>query len=91
MKTLISILFVVIAAPLFADDYERNVKTWEKFLSKNRWGNSQDFWLEKNTSMGWEKVILVMGYFDDWQGCKDIKIALNNAYPIAEYRCIPAN
>ena len=56
MKTIISILFVVIAAPVFADNYERNLETWEKFLLKNKWGSSQDFWLEKNTTMGWEKV-----------------------------------
>ena len=68
-----------------------NQEAWEDFVSQNVWGNSEDYWLEKNTAEGWEKVTLVMGHWNDWEGCEDVKAALHTKYPRAQYRCIPAN
>ena len=75
----------------YADVYQKNLNIWHDFTSKNQWGNSEDYWLEKNTSEGWEKVALVMGYWNDLEGCEDIKATLETKYPRAQYRCIPAN
>lgn len=91
MRMLIPIILTMLVTPLFADDYEDNLKRWESFVMSNPWGSSSDFWLEKKTSYGWEKVILVFGYADDYDACDDLKTALEAKYSAALYRCLPAN
>ena len=92
MQSFLICLFLVLQ-PLtaHADTYQKNLKSWADFVAQNKWGNSEDYWLEKNTAYGWEKVILVMGYSSDSEGCEDIKATLQAKYPLAEYRCIKAN
>jgi len=61
----------------------------EKFIYNNPVGN-QDFWLQMQTSLGWENVTLVVGYYDDYDGCMDLVLALSE-YSTRRYRCMPAN
>ena len=91
MRMFIPLVLTMLVTPLFADDYEDNLKRWESFVMSNSWGSSSDFWLEKKTSYGWEKVILVFGYADDYDACDDLKTALEAKYSAALYRCMPAN
>ena len=81
----------MLATPLFADNYDDNLKRWESFVMNNPWGSSSDFWLEKKTSYGWEKVLLVFGYADDYDACDDVKSTLEVKYSAAQFRCMPAN
>jgi hypothetical protein len=74
-----------------ANKYQKNLQVWNDFVSQNKWGNSEDYWLETSTADGWEKIALVMGYWNDWEGCEDIKVFWQTKYPAAKYRCIPAN
>lgn len=60
MSMITAIILSLVVTPLFADEYEDNLKQWERFIDSNQWGSSSDFWLEKKTSYGWEKVILVL-------------------------------
>ena len=74
-----------------ANKHVNNLQVWKDFVSENKWGNSEDYWLETYTAYGWEKVALVIGYWNDWEGCEEIKIFWQQKYPAAQYRCIPAN
>ena len=91
MRMIIAIILTIVMNPLFADEYEDNLKRWERFVQSNQWGNSSDFWLEKKTLAGWEKVLLVFGYWDDYDACDDVKSTLEVKYGAAQFRCIPAN
>ena len=91
MSMITAIILSLVVTPLFADEYEDNLKQWERFIDSNQWGSSSDFWLEKKTTYGWEKVILVFGYADDYDACNDVKTALEVKYSAAKYRCMPAN
>ena len=90
MRMITAIILSIFMTPLFADEYEGNLRRWERFIDSNQWGSSSDFWLEKKTSYGWEKVILVFGYADDYDACDDVKTALEAKYSAARYRCMPA-
>ena len=91
MRMIIPLVLSMLVTPLFADNYEDNLKRWEHFIESNQWGNSSDFWLEKKTSFGWEKVILIFGYWDDYDACDDVKRTLEVKYSAAQFRCVPAN
>ena len=91
MRMFIPLVLSMLVTPLFADNYEDNLKRWEQFVDRNQWGNSSDFWLEKKTSFGWEKVILIFGYGDDYDACDDVKRTLEVKYSAAQFRCVPAN
>lgn len=67
-------------------------KVLETTAQWNRIGKSQDQWLEKKSAFGpWDKVALIFGYADDYEGCVDVIEALVQKYPAAHYRCVPAN
>lgn len=101
MKKKLAILLVIISNQVSAQtwtvqgnesEYTANLIAWEKFINANKWGTSEDYWLEKRTPWGWEKVGVIMGYGDDWLGCEDIKSTLQKKYMgRAEYRCLPTN
>ena len=61
-------------------------------IKLNQVGNSTDLWLEKSSSFGgWDRVALVFGYWDDYEGCTEIVEELTRRNPLARYRCTPAN
>ena len=72
--------------------YERQIKTLEAVIRWIQVGNSNDYWLEMKNALGqWERVALVFGYWDDYEGCKDIIRLLGKENYAREYRCVPAN
>ena len=62
------------------------------FVKKNAVGN-QDFWLQMETSYGWENVALVIGYYDDYEACTELIAGLEATqfFNKRNYRCYPAN
>jgi hypothetical protein len=53
------------------------------------WSDKPAAWLEVGNFMGeWERVALIYGYWDDFEGCTDIANALAARYT-REYRCVP--
>jgi hypothetical protein len=76
---------------VYSDEYMVNLQVWKDFVSQNKWGSSEDYWLETLTPWGWEKVAVVMGYWNDWEACEEMKAFWQNTYAGADYRCIPAN
>lgn len=81
-----------VAAQDFQKDlYENNLLRWDNFVSQNKWGGSEDYWLEMETAWGWERVALVMGYWNDIEACWEMKGLWEAKYAGANYRCVPAN
>lgn len=93
MKKLLAVLAVSLALPNIglAASYDESVEAWEGFVFYNKFGDAQDYWLEKNTSVGWAKLLIVMGYGSDMRSCNIIKSLLEAKYTAAQYRCKPAN
>lgn len=91
--TLTIALLMMLSTQAMADQYEKNETKWGNFISKNKWGGSQDYYLQIFTSLNeWETVAVVMGYLDDWTSCKEIISGLQETgFMDKEYRCIPAN
>ena len=89
-------LTVALASSAWSDEhltgeYAAQVRLLENLMKKNTVGSSKDFWLEKDTAWGWEKVALIFGYGDDYDGCFDIKQTLETKWAGAVYRCVKAN
>lgn len=74
-----------------ADPYGYTKSLWEKFIFENRIGNAEDYFLQKKSTTGWENVIVIMGYQNDWDACEDIRNLFMSKNSLSNYRCIPAN
>lgn len=74
-----------------ADPYGYTKSLWENFILKNRIGNAEDYFLQKKSANGWENVIVIMGYQNDWDACEDIKNLFMSKNRLSSYRCVPAN
>ena len=83
--------FLALGGASYGATYQDEMTRWESFVEANKFGVSQDFWLEKDTPWGWERVALIMGYGDDYEACNDIKETLEAKYWRGLYRCMPAN
>ncbi len=52
----------------------------------------ENVYLEKLNMFGeWERTAVMFGYYDNYEGCEEIKNAVISKYPNINYRCIPAN
>jgi hypothetical protein len=55
-------------------------------------GNSEKVYLEKNNMFGeWERVGILFGFYDNYEGCNEINKALTEKYPGNIYRCTSNN
>ncbi len=73
------------------DETVDGLQKFERYVERNRIGRGANYWLEMHNYFGeWEKVALVMGYFDDEEGCTDIAAILHDRYDRI-YRCVEAN
>ena len=93
MRKLLAVLALAVAMPMMglADSYSNTLRDWENFIYNNKLGSSPDYWLEKNTHVGWTKVVLIMGYGSDKRSCEIIAGLLREKYTAAQYRCESAN
>lgn len=72
--------------------YDKRVDAIADEAAKGPIGLSADYWFEKHNSYGeWERVALIFGYGDDYDGCTSIATAYKASFPADEYRCSPAN
>jgi len=52
----------------------------------------ENVYLEKYNMFGeWERTAIMFGFYNNYEGCEEIKNALFLNYPNLEYRCVPAN
>lgn len=48
--------------------------------------------LEKYNMFGeWERTSVMFGFYDNYEGCEEIKSALLKKFPDSQYRCLPNN
>ena len=48
--------------------------------------------LEKYNMFGeWERTSVMFGFYDNYEGCEEIKAALLKKFPDSQYRCLPNN
>ena len=93
MKKLIIILSALLYAnQTSASDIGTQMNNLSNFVKKNVVGN-QDFWLQMETSYGWENVALVVGYYDDYDACTELIAGLEATqfFNKRNYRCYAAN
>ena len=92
LKHLIIILTFLMTLPITPAlaDSDDDLAKWESFISRNPYGD-EDVYLQMNTSYGWSTVAVIMGYWDDWVACNEIKQGLKLTGNLRDYRCVPAN
>ncbi|MEX2166441.1 MAG: hypothetical protein WD852_05395 [Methyloceanibacter sp.] len=91
-KQILPVMAALVTLSGCGEAYDRQIKTLETVIQWIQVGNSNDYWLEmKNALNQWERVALVFGYWDDYEGCKDIIRLLGEENYAREYRCVPAN
>lgn len=74
---------------------QRSVPSLEHFVKERPIGTGADYWLEmQSMDGGWERVMLVFGYYDS-EGtpteCENALRGLKEVNFAKEYRCTPAN
>jgi hypothetical protein len=53
---------------------------------------SEMVYLEKYNMFGeWERTSVMFGFYDNYEGCEEIKSALLKKFPDSQYRCLPNN
>ena len=87
LKHLIIILTFLMTLPITPAlaDSDDDLAKWERFISFNPYGD-EDAYLQMNTSYGWSTVAVIMGYWDDWVACNEIKQGLKLAGNLRDYR-----
>jgi hypothetical protein len=96
MRGLKKVAALVISAAsimLAGCDYETDLNILQTFITWNQIGYSADQWLEQYapSRSEWDKLALVFGYGDDYEGCIDLLNGMAQRFPRARYRCVPAN
>jgi hypothetical protein len=87
-------MLVVVAVSmtlLGCDDAENSAL--ETTVKGHKIGMSVDQWLEQYSreSHQWDRTALVFGFDDDYVGCEAMADLLVQRFPLALYRCAPAN
>ena len=88
--TILSVFLMMMSAAFVLADTDDDLEKWESFISRNPYGD-EDVYLQMNTSYGWSTVAVIMGYWDDWVACNEIKQGLKLVGNLRDYRCVPAN
>jgi len=92
LKKLAVLSVIAISMVLSACD-DADHKMLEFTAKWNRVGRSADHWLEQYSRSGdaWDRIALVFGFSDDYDGCTELADGLAQRFPQARYRCVPAN
>jgi hypothetical protein len=66
------------------------IKEFVSDLPRNDWGGAL-YWLEMRSVVGWEKMILVVGYASNGPVCERLATVAHLDAPAREFRCSAAN
>ena len=87
----VALAFLMMMPVTFAlSDTDDDLAKLDRFVKQNPVG-TEDVYLQMNTSYGWTTVAVVVGYWDDWVACNELKQGLNFTGNPRDYRCVPAN
>jgi len=87
---LISFTVLMMSATFALADTDDDLLKLDRFLKQNPIG-TEDVYLQMNTTYGWTTVAIVVGYWDDWVACNELKQGLKLTGNPRDYRCVPAN
>lgn len=59
-------------------------------LPRTEWGGAM-YWLEMKSVIGWEKMMLVVGYASNGPVCERLAVVARADAPDREFRCSTAN
>ena len=87
---IISFTVLMMSATFALADTDDDLEKLDRFLKQNPVG-TEDVYLQMNTTYGWTTVAIVVGYWDDWVACNELKQGLKLTGNLRDYRCVPAN
>lgn len=91
-KVVLAMVVVMMTLAACGETYDRQMSALETAVRWIKVGHSNDYWMEMKNAMGeWERLALVFGYWNDYEGCQDIIEVLGKKNYAREYRCVPAN
>lgn len=93
MKISSSLLFTLLLATVLGcskPDPQLELEKAVKNLPRNSIG-SPAYWYEMNGLTGWEKVILVFGYAENFDVCQYMVNIGKKDSPERDFKCTPAN
>ena len=82
------------AQPAFAEsDYDKKLDKIERAVTNLPRGSIgiPVQWFEMETIIGWEKMMLILGYANNMLACERILILAREESPSRRFRCSPAN
>lgn len=88
--TLLCVLLLTTALGCSKPDPQLELEKAVKNLPRNSIG-SPAFWFEMNGLTGWEKVILIFGYADNFEVCEYMVKLGKKDSPERAFKCTPAN
>ena len=84
---LLSLFFSFSFASVSADEIDLKNNELYKAVEKTKHADDA-YWLEMESDFGWERMILVFGYYFDDEVCKNTAELYNREYG-RNYRCMP--
>ena len=87
-----AIIFCYLVLTAFPS-YSADIDDLERLVGKMPRGTLDIpiYWFEMRTSVGWEKMMLVLGYADNRSICDYLKSIAYKSDPQREFRCSAAN
>lgn len=66
------------------------IATFANELPRTEWGGAM-YWLEMKSAIGWEKMMLLVGYASNGPVCERLAVVARSDAPDREFRCSSAN
>jgi hypothetical protein len=76
--------------PANAQTNSERIETFANELPRNDWGGAM-YWVEMESAIGWEKMMLVVGYASNGPVCERLAAIARIDSPDREFRCSTAN
>lgn len=92
MRKIITATFVVLgmATSAPAETNGEKIEAFVNGLPRNEWGGAM-YWLEMKSIIGWENMMLVLGYASNGPVCERLAAVARIDAPDREFRCSTAN
>lgn len=85
-----AIAVLAVATGADAQTNGERIAAFANELPRTEWGGAM-YWLEMNSLIGWEKMMLVVGYASNGQVCERLAVVARADAPHREFRCSAAN
>jgi len=79
-----------LATSAYAQTNSERIEAFVNELPRNEWGGAM-YWLEMKSIVGWEKMMLVVGYASNGPVCERLAAVARIDAPEREFRCGTAN